>query len=451
MILLAGVVPAYSQWQGFQHHQTVEFVPKVYVIHTAPDLMDGAVNVYMLSNDTPDRIWAFRAGREGYLTANGAIIKQNNYGLLESGDLNGDGITDLVVSGYWNNGFKIYWGESNGSFQEGDHYPVTGHGRSVKVADINNDGAQDVIAISTGSGQPITLHVFTGNNSKSITPAGVYGSLLHTDRQITIVDKNQDGLPDVMVSSSFPWFVIFYQQVDGTFIPRYWPYHVEPPFVNNFHLADLNNDSKPDIIAIHSDENTIRFYEGLSDTLFSDHYHEHGPIPFNPFRVYPVDLNRDGFTDLVLDDFLNNMDGAYEVYYMLGNGDFTFEEPVAITFPAPPWYVTVGDINADRFPDIIAYCTDLGIVTFLNSGVPTAVEDDLQQNLHVFPSPVNDQLNITFPGHFTGTCYDATSNAVYSFSSTGHTQFSVSAWPAGIYVVRILAGNAVYVRKVIKY
>jgi regulation of enolase protein 1 (concanavalin A-like superfamily) len=63
-------------------------------------------------------------------------------------------------------------------------------------------------------------------------------------------------------------------------------------------------------------------------------------------RTWPVDLNRDGITDLVS----TGSNGLVQV--SIGNGDGTFKAPVASTFQGE--VLATGDFNGDSRPDIVA-------------------------------------------------------------------------------------------------
>src|SRR5207245_427856 len=77
-------------------------------------------------------------------------------------DLNGDGKTDLIVSGNNNgaSGISIFIGNGDGTFQKGVNYPAGRLGAGVIVADINGDGIPDIV--NTG-GDPGGLGVLLGN------------------------------------------------------------------------------------------------------------------------------------------------------------------------------------------------------------------------------------------------------------------------------------------------
>jgi hypothetical protein len=389
----------------------------------------------------------YRGTEQNHFTYSQSFQKETNYRVLQTADLNDDGFDDIILSAYWNNGFKLFWADGNGGYTEGKHYDLTGHGKNIEVTDLNGDGALDVVALSGGSGQPITLHIFHGNKSKELTPKGIYPSALHTDKRITIVDKNQDGLPDIMVASSFPWFMIFYQEANGAFTPRYWPHILEPTFTSEYFLADFNNDDKADVLAYYYDEG-FRIYEGLQDTLFSETYHTLS-FKTNAYAVVTADINMDGNTDIVMGHKTDEFESTNAVYYLLGKGDFTFEEPKTFIFPALIDHLLVDDFNSDGFPDLIGSCANLGIVTVTNEGLATGSEEEGDTSIKLFPNPFNDHIKIESV-RSSVSIYDMKGNLVKDIFVSEHAEIHTSTWQPGVYFVRVAKEKKVFSRKIVK-
>jgi len=74
----------------------------------------------------------------------------------------------------------------------------------------------------------------------------------------------------------------------------------------------------------------------------------------NAFRVYAADLNRDGKQDLVV---LGDT-----VSVLLGNGDGTFQAPVAYNVDIRPLSAVIGDFNGDGIPDVVVSGAEIHIL-----------------------------------------------------------------------------------------
>ncbi len=64
-------------------------------------------------------------------------------------DLNNDGAPDLVTANTSSNDVSVLLGSGGGTFQAQQTFPVGSNPRSVAVADLNNDGAPDLVTANT--------------------------------------------------------------------------------------------------------------------------------------------------------------------------------------------------------------------------------------------------------------------------------------------------------------
>lgn len=441
---------AFSQWMGFSVKQKIPVEHRLYNMTIAHTNGDDFRDVVAFPFDAFTTVQVFRGDETETLQTPQNFEKQELYRLLYAADVDNDGVDDLIISSYWGNGFRIYWGNGNGSYTEGNHYGLTGHGKNLVVEDMNNDGAKDIVAFSGGSGQPITLHLFFGTNSRQINAGGIFSSIVHTDTRITIVDKNQDGLKDVMVSSSFPWFVIFYQEQNGTYTPRYWPLDLDlnKPFTSEHFVADFNNDNRTDLLSFFFDEG-FRLYEGLQDTLFSKEYHSI-PTHSRLGKIFITDLNRDGKMDIVMENFTNEYEPTNSFYYLLGNGDFTFSEPTPFDVGAPIDRLIVGDLNGDEFPDVVVYSADKQLITVLNEGIVSGNEGQ-DFSFTAYPNPFNNVLRLEFDSYPARvTIFDIQGKIQTDFVATENKSLQTENWSDGLYVVSVNTGRKVNRFKVMK-
>jgi len=447
--LLTTTLSGWTQPLAMEFTQTIPMTGKAHSISVAQLNDDAYPDMVVLTNDDFTKAKVYLGTPQGTFEVATPMVKNESYRVLDHGDLNADGFDDLVISSYWGGGFKIHWGNGDGTFTEGQRYGLTGHGRKVKIHDLNRDGIPDIAALSSGSGQPITLHIYSGGNDQSFTLKGVYTSVLDTDREMTIVDKNGDGLSDIMVSSSFPWFVIFYQQTDGTFVPQYWPFEIELPLPTNYLLADLNGDETPDIIAQYW-EGEFRFHEGLQDTLFSPS-NTSIPAPTGMWRVQTVDINRDGLIDLVTDKYNEHTDEPSDsIFIFLNTGNFTFSDPQLIRFPGVVEYYIVDDLNNDHFPEIIASCRDIGLVMASNLDVVLTTDPPGPPPLVSYPNPFTDRLIIRTEEPATIMIYSSQGELLQSGQTTDQLDINTSTWTKGIHHVQVITEKGVSWQKVLK-
>jgi hypothetical protein len=101
----------------------------------------------------------FGDGKGNFSLAKGSPFSTGHYpGTLAAGDLNGDGIADLVVPNYEDGTLTIYLGGRNGITPAG-YSPIrvghTPHG--VAVADLNHDGKGDIVVAEENDNDVLVL------------------------------------------------------------------------------------------------------------------------------------------------------------------------------------------------------------------------------------------------------------------------------------------------------
>jgi hypothetical protein len=112
---------------------------------------------------------------------------------------------------------------------------------SVAVADVNNDGKQDLLVASQNS-----LGVLLGNGDGTFQPTMNFG---RGGNSIAVADVNADGRPDLIVAGRDNEGVVdvLLGNGDGSFQPAL-SYSTNGNDAGSVAIADLNGDGQPDLI-----------------------------------------------------------------------------------------------------------------------------------------------------------------------------------------------------------
>jgi hypothetical protein len=233
---------------------------------------------------------------------------------LALGDLNGDGVSDVIsvnYAGYGGNNFSVFVAnhDTAGTLLAAPEIATANRNTSITMADLNNDGQLDLIWIAT----PTTTHA-----------AEVYVALGNGDGTFAAPRAFDAGQPH--------WLGHLYQLI----------------------AADFNKDGKLDVFVGQIAKNNgssgnISVLLGNGDGTLG------AALPNaltnrNTERWAAADMNNDGILDLV--DTANSGPGT-EV--ALGNGDGTFGVSTNIARLAGN-DLKVADVNGDGVNDIVV-CT----------------------------------------------------------------------------------------------
>jgi uncharacterized protein (TIGR03437 family) len=259
-------------------------------------------------------------------------------------DLDRDGKLDLAVYSGAQKSIYILKGGGDGTFgtplrlatlQAPPFHAVEA---SMVVADVNQDGFADVVAVQAGG-----LCVFAGNGDATFQPCTRVdtGS---DPRTIVTADFNGDGIPDFATTNSVTGTIsVLLGTGKGAFQPA------KKIGVGSYGMgmvaADLNKDGKPDL-AVATQE-SIAILLGNGDGTF-----ENGATiaqEQEPLAIVAGDLNGDGFPDLA---FGNYYGGELDV--LLGYGNGTFHLSTRVSAEGDLFSLALADMNGDSKLDLLA-------------------------------------------------------------------------------------------------
>jgi FG-GAP-like repeat len=446
----------------------------------AIDLYSSTITLYQRRSDGS---WAAHAG-----PATGIAPE-----LIVAGDLNGDGIPDLVVA---NNLFgvpslSIYRGEADGSFTHvedlgvglsisdveldylnGDKLPdlvVTAPDAGVVGVLRNEDlpggdiGFQNEIIYRAGAGpygvkgspaSDLANQVFESLGLPSIFPPLLFAISNEETVMTASGDFTGDGATDLVVANKGTGTIMLLRGVigadgkpTGDFAdPELIATTNQPTVVQT---ADLTGDGRLDLVVLNVGDDTLSIFLNQDDGTFVEKVvrdNKGNPIPLSagdlPTGLSIVDVNGDHIPDLVV----GNRNG--DVLILLGNGDGTFRPFVAADQRAP----LVLTQTPDGKPEVILaneaknVATEQVRVAGTNTFTPGAFQQNRSNGL-IGPGAIA-QADLNNDGIPDLIIANSGSNNVLvylglaggGFSATPQS-FSVGDNPVGLYVARLTDTN----------
>ena len=177
---------------------------------------------------------------------------------------------------------------------------------NIAAGDVNKDGKADLV-VACGDNRTLTIFTGRGNGQFDVT-SGSPLLLNYPPNEIVIGDMNHDGNADLVVGSH-----------------------------DSYNILILPGDGKGNFDTSSSSSVTMRG---------GNHPHTHG--------LGVADLNSDGFLDIVTANSSDN-----DISVMLNNGSMGFVPAPGSPFAVSPspYPLTIGDVNDDGHPDIVATST----------------------------------------------------------------------------------------------
>ena len=256
-------------------------------------------------------------------------------------DLNRDGLTDLVVVSGINHGEVWAFLNQGGMFPGKTLMDSLTFPTDLEVEDLDGDGDTDLVVLGDLF---LGLYVSHGNG----TFTNVVLPTLSEYYSVTVADFTGDGLPDLAVGGV--QVLLFVQQGDGSFLYDSVRSNSLAPagmVVMRVWHGDLNGDGSPDLVTFHT--STLQWVPNLGDGFFGPPQVINANLTGIP-DVFPVDLDRDGDTDLLA---AHPQEGAVVWYPNLGAGIFGPYQIIG-QGPVPRVEHVLGvDLNGDTLPDVI--------------------------------------------------------------------------------------------------
>jgi hypothetical protein len=306
---------------------------------------------------------------------------------LAIADFDGDGRPDLAVANYYDNTISILrnrcilGGITDSSFEAKVDFP-TGYGaHGVATGDLDGDGKSDVVVTD-----------YDGNTISVLRNTSSVGSISFASKVdyatgsypfvVAIDDLDGDGKLDIVVTNYHSDTVSVFHNMCSvgniSFDPRVD--FATGSYPVGLSIADLDADHRPDLIVANCIGNTISVFRNMCSTGTITASSFAARVDFGtgnyPFSVAVGDIDGDGKPDLAS---VNYYSGTVSVLRNVISGDSitssSFAPKVDFAAGGAPYLVAIGDLNEDNKPDlVVSNAGDRTISVYQNAGVEAGID-----------------------------------------------------------------------------
>jgi gliding motility-associated-like protein len=381
------------------------------------------------------------------------------------GDLNKDGLPDIIANDGSGNGFnaRVFLGIGSGLFSMVAKFELSVGISAMLVSDLNNDSNPDLITVGV-SGSTYRSEMLFGDGTGFFTntvlkypfPTG------YNPQDIVKGDFNKDGKIDVAICHAAANLVTVHLGEDGNrFTKTATNYNTGTgPF--QIIAVDYNNDTNLDIITYNNTSGSVTVLTGngvgeftllgtistsgtqgrmtygdFNNDTFLDLAVTNGagqslsilngtgtgfsapsviPLTERAYEIKSIDLNKDGNLDLVAD-----YDSGLGTFFGNGNGTFNISTS---RLPVSGSFFLIADINYDTHDDVIAFANSaFGNDFFINDGTGVLTGSSISVTLGGFPYAFEDMDGDGFKDLVVGSQSPISSNGgqivVFRGTATG--------------------------------
>lgn len=280
------------------------------------------------------------------------------------GDLNGDDKPDLALANHDSYSVMLLWGDGKGGFAIAPNSPIVmkegrnPHTHGLQVGDVNGDGILDLVTVNHTDND---VSVAFGDGRGGFTRAPQSPFAAESPYPLALGDLNSDAHLDIVVTSiARRALTLLFGDGHGGFRRRELALRVSAPgFVV---IRDVNADGKLDLLVTHLERSELTVLVGDGNGGFTEATGSPFDMGHAAWGLAVADVDHDGHADALA----AVGDG---VRVMLGDGRGSFKPAAGSPFPAGKgaWRLAIGDLNGDGRTDIVTSNLESDSITILLS------------------------------------------------------------------------------------
>ena len=247
----------------------------------------------------------------------------------------------------------------------GSPITVAGGPGNIVLGDVNEDGKPDLI-VASGQSRAITVWLGRGNGQFRSGPKSPI-RVPDSPGELALGDLNGDGELDLAIAShdSYGVWLLFGDGLGYFALATNSPIVMKDgqhPHTHGLELGDLNGDGKLDLITVNNEDSDLSLAFGDGRGRFVRSSSSSLAVGRSPYPLAVGDLNADGRLDIVS---TSTAFTSRALTVLMGDGKVGFRRSDVTVRTPRPWFVSIGDVNGDRHPDLVATHSESSPLTVL--------------------------------------------------------------------------------------
>ncbi|MDP2687967.1 MAG: T9SS type A sorting domain-containing protein [Aequorivita sp.] len=407
---------------------------------------DGDKDILTNAYDADKIVWFENLDGQGTFSEPRIITSNIDYPVdITVADIDNDGNLDVIAVLGLND--RVSWFENIdglGNFSQEKLIRNLPFSRTVEAKDIDGDGDIDIVSVND-------LKVIWLENMDGLGtfgPEKIVANYTYLTYSLNVNDLDADGDMDILMADNGRHTVTWYKNTDGQGI--FGPEIIissEAYYTNTAITSDIDKDGDLDVVSV-SNENYNSYVAWFENTDGLGNFGTPNIIASDNHvnKLFATDIDSDGD-----DDIIATIPNIGRIIWLENDGVGNFGEQQFIYLNAlDPLDIIADDFNDDGKMDVAStiYGSDK-IIWFENKG-PLSIEENTANLFSLYPNPTTGLLTINSSSKVSEiTVYNNLGQLL--FTSEEKKQIDISTLSEGIYFVKIKDQNGqIETNKVLK-